>query len=243
MHLTEWQPVLAETITAPRRESDMSILFVLLTFLIVIAANYFYFHVPHGVPLEAEVAARPNAPVMTKEAGFALPEGYSFHPGHTWVIQENVDNARIGMDKFAAELVGPIDRIEVAELNRWVRQGQRLATLHSGSTSFDVMSPVEGVVMDINKEVVRKPVLANQDPYNEGWIAVLKSPDLPTNQKNLLRGPMVAPWMHYNVSRLNAALASLNPPLAQDGGMPLSDVLPRMAPELRIKLAKEFLLN
>jgi glycine cleavage system H lipoate-binding protein len=147
------------------------------------------------------------------------------------------------LDKFAADLVGKLDRIEVTGASRWVRQGQRLATLHAGSISLDLVSPVEGVIMDINKDVLEDPTLTSRDPYKNGWIAVLKSPDLPTNQKNLLQGSMVGPWMHYNVTRLNSALAKANPGFAQDGGVPVSQALEGVDPELREKLAKDFLLN
>jgi glycine cleavage system H lipoate-binding protein len=224
-------------------ENAMSILFVLLTFIVVIAVNYFYFRVPEEAPLQTKVIDRLKAPVMTKETGFSVPQGYSFHPGHTWVLREGRDNARVGLDKFAAELVGKLDRIEVTGASRWVRQGQRLASLHAGSISLDLMSPVEGVIMDINKDVLEDPTLTSRDPYKNGWIAVLKSPDLPTNQKNLLQGSMVGPWMHYNVTRLNAALAKANPGFAQDAGVPVSQALEGVDPELREKLAKDFLLN
>ncbi len=220
----------------------MSILFVLLTFLIVIAVNYVYFNPQEALP-ETKAAVRPKVPVMANEAGFSIPQGYSFHPGHTWVMREGGDNARIGLDKFAADLVGKIDRIEVADLSRWIRQGQPLVTVHSGETSFDLLSPVEGVIMAVNDDVVRNPSLATADPYKDGWIAILRSPDLKTNTRNLLQGPMVAPWMHYSVSRLKEACASMNPALAQDGGSLLSDVLPRIESKLRMKLIKEFFLN
>jgi len=221
----------------------MSILFVLLTFLIVITVNYFYFHVPLAAPPATKVVVRPRVPVVAKEAGLSIPQGYSFHPGHTWVVREATNDARIGLDKFAADLLGTIDRIEVADPSRWVRQGQRLVTIHSGGASFDLLSPVEGVVMAVNEEVVKNPALAVGDPYKEGWMAVLKSPDLRTSQKNLLQGSMVAPWMHYSASRLKETLASVNPALAQDGGAPLTGILPRVEPQLRQKLIQEFFLN
>lgn len=72
---------------------------------------------------------------------------------------------------------------------------------------------------------------------------MLESPDFPINQKNLLQGSMVAPWMHYNVARLNTAIAQSNPQFAQDGGVPLGQVLSRVDPELRQKLIKDFFLN
>jgi glycine cleavage system H lipoate-binding protein len=221
----------------------MSILFVLLTFIVVMTVNYLFFHVPLQAPVETKITVRPKIPVMAKEAGFSIPRGYSFHPGHTWVVREAGVNARVGIDKFAAELAGAIDRIEVVNRDRWIRQGQRLLTIHSGRESFDLLSPIEGVVMAVNEDVVKNPALAAQDPYKDGWIAILQSPDLGTNQKNLLQGPMVAPWMHYNVSQLNAALAQMNPALAQDGGMPLNQVLQKLEPETRQKLIKDFFLN
>ncbi len=221
----------------------MSILFVLLTVIIVMSVNYLYRHVPKRAPLEAKVPLRPRAPRMAKDAGFSIPQGYSFHPGHTWMLRDGGENARVGLDKFAADLVGSIERIEVANSNRWLRQGQRLATIHSDGLSIDVLSPIEGVVVAVNDEVVKDPALAAQDPYKDGWIAAVKCPDFPTNQKNLLQGPMVAPWMHYNVSRLNAALAQMNPAFAQDGGTPLSRVLQNIEPAARHKLIKDFFLN
>ena len=44
-------------------------------------------------------------------------------------MDEGRQNARVGIDAFAANLFGKIDSIEVADLNRWVRQGQKLCTV------------------------------------------------------------------------------------------------------------------
>jgi hypothetical protein len=72
---------------------------------------------------------------------------------------------------------------------------------------------------------------------------MVKSPDLTVNQRNLIQGSMVAPWMQNNVTRLNAMLTESSPALAQDGGSPVSGVLPRLTPELQKKVVKEFLLS
>jgi len=180
---------------------------------------------------------------MTKEHGFSIPQGYCFHPGHAWAMREGHEDTRVGFDEFAADLVGKIDKIEVVSPTRWVRQGQRLMSLTADGVSFDLLSPVEGVVMAVNQEVVKDPTIALRDPYKDGWIAMLKTPDFNTNQKNLMQSSMVAPWMHYNATRLNATVAKLNPALAQDGGVPLSGLLLRVTPELRQKLIADFFLN
>jgi glycine cleavage system H lipoate-binding protein len=219
----------------------MSILFVLLMFLLILSISYFRSR--KEVPAKPAVWAGPQAPRMEREYGFAIPQGYSFHPGHTWVIGEGNENTRVGMDSFAANLVGKADQIDILGPNRWVRQGQKFATVKIGGVAVDLISPVEGVITSVNTDLSADPTLATRDPYKDGWVAIVKSPDFVTNQKNLVQGAMVAPWMQNNVSRLSAMTAQLNPQLAQDGGLPVSGLLTRVTAKLRDELLKEFFLN
>jgi glycine cleavage system H lipoate-binding protein len=222
-------------------EAIMSILFVLLMFLLIMTASYLRTH--GQIQPKPEVWVGPTAPRMEREYGFAIPQGYSFHPGHTWVMGEGGENTRVGIDSFAANLMGKIDRVDTISPNRWIRQGQRLITIKSGEQSVDLLSPVEGVVTAINQDLANDPSLANRSPYKDGWVAVIKSPDFAINQKNLIQGQMVAPWMQNNVTRLNALVTHSNPALAQDGGQPVSGILERVNPEVRQKIVAEFFLN
>lgn len=220
----------------------MSILFVLLMFLLILTISYFR-------STGAEVVARPQpalgpmaSPKMERALGMSIPQNYSFHPGHTWVLREGPDNARIGIDNFAGNLIGKIDRVEVIGENRWVRQGQKVATLRSGNVAVDLVSPVEGVIMSLNREAIEDPAVITRDPYEKGWIAMVKSPDLAINQKNLVQGSMVAPWMQNSLTRLNGMVAELAPAMAADGGVPVAGLIARVEPEVRQRLLKEFFL-
>lgn len=217
----------------------MSILFVLLMFLLVMSISYFRTR----QEVVAEVRPGPQAPRMQREYGFSIPDGYCFHPGHTWVMREGSENARVGVDSFAANLLGKIDHVEVAGVNRWVRQGQKLVTLKSGGAAYDLVSPVEGVVTSVNKDAIDDPSVIARDPYQNGWLAAVKSPDLAMNQKNLVQGGMVAPWLQNSVTRLNGMVSQLAPTMAADGGSPMAGLLTRVEPELRERLAKEFFLT
>ena len=219
----------------------MSILFVLLMFLLVMSINYV--RTREQVIAQPQAWAGPQAARMQREYGFSIPEDYCFHPGHTWVLKEGGENARVGIDSFAANLLGTIEHVDVIGLNRWVRQGQKLVTIRSGGQNFELVSPVEGVVMAVNKDAAQDPGLIARDPYQSGWIAIVKSPDLVTNKKNLVQGGMVAPWLQNSVTRLNGMVAQLAPTMAADGGLPLAGLLARVTPELRQKLAKEFFLE
>ena len=150
---------------------------------------------------------------------------------------------RVGLDSFAANVLGKIDHIDVVSPNRWIRQGQRLMTIKSGPHTVDLLSPVEGVITALNQDVLEDASLANHSPYKDGWVAKIKSPDFAINQKNLIPAGMVAAWMQNNVTRLNALVAQSNPALAQDGVWPVSGILARVAPEIRQKIVAEFFLN
>lgn len=219
----------------------MSILFVLLMFLLIMVITYFIKGRDAGV-----VAVRgikpPVQPVMTREMGFELPRGYFFHPGHTWALDEGNQNARIGLDSFAASLVGKPERIEVSALNRWIRQGQKLWSIAYDGQTIDMLSPVEGVLVSVNQNVLANPELAVNDPYKEGWICVVKSPEINTNLKNLVQGPMVAPWMQGTLSRL-ASMTAQAGAFMQDGGQPIPGLLKKLDPALQRRVIREFLLT
>lgn len=227
----------------PEMEAMMSILFVLLTFLVVMTISYFVRH-GHAIAEAGEMAAepRPAIPVLAKENGFEIPKGFCFHPGHTWVYDEGRQNARVGLDSFATRLMGKIDRVEVTNLNRWVRQGQKVCTVTGSGASVDFMAPIEGVVVSINHEVLKDPGLLTKDPYKDGWVCVIKAPDLEINKKNLLQSSMVATWIQNSVRRLQSYAAPLGAATA-DGGVPVEGLLAHADPNLRGEMIHEFFLN
>lgn len=218
----------------------MSILIVLLMFLLVMSVSYF--RANNELPAKPQ-AVGPRPLRMERAFGSQLPEGYCFHPGHTWALKEGPETARVGIDNFAVNLLGRIDRIDVIGQNRWVRQGQKFMTIKSGDVVVDFLSPVEGVVTSLNSDALSDPSVVTRDPYSQGWIAMVKSPELTTNQRNLVQGSMVAPWLQNSITRLNSMVGPLAPTMAADGGIPMGGLLSRVEPELRQKLAKEFFVS
>jgi hypothetical protein len=37
----------------------------------------------------------PQAPRLQRAYGFSIPDGYCFHPGHTWVLKDGGENAQL----------------------------------------------------------------------------------------------------------------------------------------------------
>jgi glycine cleavage system H lipoate-binding protein len=221
----------------------MSILFVLLTFLLVMSITYFLRRDQPMAAVQPRIYPQPSAPTMLRDHGLDVPKGYCFHPGHAWVLDEGRQNARIGLDSFGAGLLGKIDRVEVVGLNRWVRQGQKICTISRDGMSVDLLSPIEGVIISVNQDVLRDPSLILKDSYKGGWICVVKSPEIATNLNNLLQGTLVAPWMQNSLQRLSAMTSRLGMAAAADGGLPLSGLLTQLEPGVQRTMIHEFFLT
>jgi glycine cleavage system H lipoate-binding protein len=221
----------------------MSILFVLLTFLLIMSITYYLRREQPAVAAEPRIYPQPPAPTMLREDGFEVPKGYCFHPGHTWVLDEGRQNARVGMDAFGGSLLGKIERVEVVGLNRWVRQGQKVCTLTRDGLSVDVLSPIEGVIVSVNQDVLKDPSLILRDPYKGGWICVVKSPEIAINLNNLLQGGVVVSWMQNSVRRLATMTSRLAPVAAADGGLPVSGLLAQLEPGAQRAIVHEFFLT
>jgi len=89
-------------------------------------------------------------------AGFQVPENVRYHAGHTWALSESRELVRVGIDDFAAKLVGKIESIALPQRGRWVRQGQKIWTIFRDGKSVDMVSPIEGTVTAINEAVLQK---------------------------------------------------------------------------------------
>jgi glycine cleavage system H lipoate-binding protein len=181
----------------------MTVLLVLLTFVTFLLIDHF--HSRKVVVQPVVQAAKHDAPPSLAPSlvgGFQVPEKLHFHPGHTWALSESPSLVRVGMDEFASKLTGKIERITLPQRGQWVRQGQKIWTLHRDGTSVDMVSPIEGCVADINEAAVRDPELARKDPYGEGWLVTVQSPDAKTNFRNLLGGALARWWIEESANRL-----------------------------------------
>ncbi|MCS6955634.1 MAG: glycine cleavage system protein GcvH [Candidatus Calescibacterium sp.] len=99
---------------------------------------------------------------------YKIPDNLLYSEQHEWILlDENI--AKIGITDFAQKELGDIVYIEVPNINQKVEFMKVCGSIESVKSVSDLYSPVEGIVIDINEEVVNKPELLNQDPY-EYWI-------------------------------------------------------------------------
>ncbi|MGO9978274.1 MAG: glycine cleavage system protein H [Candidatus Sulfotelmatobacter sp.] len=175
--------------------------------------------------------------------GFAVPENLRYHPGHTWALSESPNLVRIGMDDFASKLTGKVERITLPQRGQWIRQGQKVCTIHRDGCAVDMVSPVEGSVSDINMELLQDPKLALRDCYGDGWLVTVHAPDAKTSFRILLGGALARWWTEESASRLQHRMPMTLGALAQDGGVAMNDLSAQIPDQEWLPLAKEFFLS
>lgn len=222
----------------------MTVILVLVTFFGFIALDWFL----HRGKAPAVASAVAPAPVahLNRIAGFLAPENLRYHAGHAWLERERHNIARTGVDEFAAALAGEITKLELPKPGQWVRQGQKAWTLHRNGETTEMVSPIEGEVIEVNQEVLRNPALLRDDPYGRGWLMTVNVPDEESTTRNLIPRNMVRNWMRDAVERLYAMQPQSAYATAADGGEPTRDLLAGLAAEPNAqwqKVTREFFLT
>ena len=223
----------------------MTVLLVLLTFVTFLLIDHFHSRKQVVVQPAVQAAKHPGPPRLTPSlvGGFQVLEKLRYHPGHTWALSESPSLVRIGMDEFASKLTGKLDRIALPQRGQWIRQGQKVWTLHRDGVSVDMLSPIEGSVADINEAVIQNPELARKDPYGEGWLVTVQSPDAKTNFRNLLGGALARWWTEESAGRLQRRMPMALGALAQDGGAAIDNLAAEIPDKDWASLAREFFLS
>lgn len=98
-----------------------------------------------------------------------LPLDYYYSRNHVWVhVDENI--ATLGFAPCVSEGIGEIIFIDFPEEDQLFHQNQAAFSVESVRTLFDFVSPISGVVFEVNAALLENPGLLNDDPLGEGWI-------------------------------------------------------------------------
>jgi glycine cleavage system H protein len=174
---------------------------------------------------------------------FHLPdEKLYYHQGHAWAMPESGNVVRVGMDDFAQKLVGKIDAIKFPQVGSLVAQGEKGWSLQAGSKSIDMLSPVDGKIIEINENLLKSPESIGKDPYGQSWLFKVQTPKVSTNMKNLLSGALARKWMdgvrESLLARMNYNLGAVS----QDGGVLVDGIAKNLDRERWDEIAREYFL-
>jgi glycine cleavage system H protein len=183
---------------------------------------------------------------------FQVPDNILFHQGHIWArIEESEPGiVKVGMDDFAQKMAGPMGLRNSPAVGSVIRQGERGWSLQNEGKSVDMLAPVSGEVVEINKALLAEldedsheiAALAN-DPYGKGWILKVKPENIERERKGLLSGSLARKWMAGVADQLRLKMIPKLGAVLQDGGVPVAGMAKNIDAEEWDTLLKEFFLN
>jgi len=116
---------------------------------------------------------------------FRVPKGLFYNENDCWAKIEG-QKARVGITDFLQSMATDIIFVEFKDVGTEIEQLDEVASFESVKTILDLISPVSGVIVEVNQKLSERPELVNQDPYGEGWFAVLKLNDFESDREILL---------------------------------------------------------
>lgn len=131
---------------------------------------------------------------MPAVRGCQLPEDRLYDvENHIWLQEMDDGNIKIGMTTVATAMAGQLVAFTPKKTGRSVEPGKTCATVESGKWVGPAKSAVGGEVAAVNTVLVETPSIANKDPYDAGWMVILKPRDWAAVKPTLTPGAEVAP--------------------------------------------------
>lgn len=102
-------------------------------------------------------------------------EGLYYSESHEWVKIEG-EYGYVGITDYAQQAMGNIVYVDMPEEGDEFGAGEEFGAVESVKAASDLISPVSGVVEEINEALEDQPELINKDAY-EAWIMKVKLND------------------------------------------------------------------
>jgi glycine cleavage system H protein len=105
-----------------------------------------------------------------------VPDDLKYSEDHEWVRVED-GKARFGITDYAQDALGDVVFVQVPTAGSVVTKGSSISEVESTKSVSDVYAPLSGTVVETNDELADAPQRINEDPYGEGWVAVIELSD------------------------------------------------------------------
>ncbi|NIN69382.1 MAG: glycine cleavage system protein GcvH [Anaerolineae bacterium] len=104
------------------------------------------------------------------------PTDRKYSREHEWVKLDG-KLAIVGITDYAQEQLGDIVYVELPQPGDTLTQFESFGIIESIKAASDLYAPIGGEVVAVNEELVERPELVNEDPYEGGWMLEVQLED------------------------------------------------------------------
>ena len=102
-------------------------------------------------------------------------EGLYYSESHEYVRVDG-EFGYIGITDYAQHALGNVVYVDMPEVDDEVEAGSEFGAVESVKAASDLISPVSGVVVEVNEALEDQPELLNEDAF-ENWIIKVEMTD------------------------------------------------------------------
>jgi glycine cleavage system H protein len=102
-------------------------------------------------------------------AAETYPDDLKYHSEHDWARIEDQE-ATLGITWFAQDALGELVHFEPPEDGAQVTKDSSYGEVESVKAVSELIAPLSGEVLEVNRKVVDEPEIVNDDPYGDGWL-------------------------------------------------------------------------
>ena len=123
-----------------------------------------------------------------------------YHKNHCWVKVVNSDEVKIGINNILARLIYGVKTVVLPNTGESVSTGQFFAHILQEKHIVQVIMPISGVVVEVNRDLEKNPEYLHKDNLEKGWLVSMKPDNLEKDLKALVFGSKAIEW-HRNKER------------------------------------------
>lgn len=103
----------------------------------------------------------------------SYPKEFKYSESHEWIKENEDGSVLIGITAYAAEQLGGVVYVDLPEEEDELEIGENFSEAESVKAVAEIISPVCGVIAEVNEELEDEPGLLNDKPH-ETWIVKVK---------------------------------------------------------------------
>ncbi len=92
----------------------------------------------------------------------------------------------VGVSDFFQQRNGDVAFAEVGVVQTAVSTNDQFANIETIKVDMELSSPISGMIVAVNEKLELEGEMINQDPYGEGWLAVIEAADWAADQASLM---------------------------------------------------------
>ena len=97
---------------------------------------------------------------------------------HEWLRLEDDDLVVVGITEHASTQLGDVVFVELPEPGTTVSKDEEVVVIESVKAASDILSPIDGEIVEVNDVLVDSPSMVNDDPLGAAWFFKIKPADL-----------------------------------------------------------------